>query len=113
MKIIEKNEGQKILYAVKDTEIIFNNGELSLDLSLRQRDWPVHDDVCFDENGALVLGAAAGRSYVAELDIPKREYIYPDGPEDSENATEGGDTPQPEPVPLDMDEVTLSLWAVK
>lgn len=110
MIINEKNEGKKIEYEVKRKKITFDD-DLTINLEKRQEDWPVHIDICFDDDGALVIGAAAGRSYVAEIDIPKREYIIP---EDTETAEDGGmgDTPQPEPVPLDMDAVTLSLWAV-
>jgi hypothetical protein len=46
----------------------------------------------------LVIGAAAGRSYVAEIDIPARQY---------ETDQEGNQTA----LPLDMDSVTLTLWA--
>lgn len=46
-----------------------------------------------------MIGAAAGRTYVAEIDIPARQY------EESEE----GSTP----VALDMDKVTLSLWSIE
>ena len=55
--------------------------------------------MCYDRGGDLVIGAAAGRTYVAEIDIPARQY------EESEE----GSTP----VALDMDKVTLSLWSIE
>jgi hypothetical protein len=45
---------------------------------------------------------------VAEIDVPARQYLEAD---DEEAMDEG--TMTPEPVPLDMDTVTLTLWAVE
>lgn len=101
MKVIEKNEGPKIGYEITGKKITFDD-DLTINLAKRQEDWDVHIDVCFDRDGDLVIGTAAGRAYVAEIDIPAREYTVP--------ATE---EEQPEPIPLDMDKVTLSLWAVE
>ena len=102
MIIIEKNEGAKIPYSVNGTKVTFND-DLTLNLASREQDWPVHIDICFDEDRALVIGAAAGRAYVAELDIPARQY-------DEEEIDE---EIQRTPVPLDMDTVTLSLWSIE
>ena len=46
--------------------------------------------------------------YVAEIDIPSREYT------ETEEETEEGEQTKTrrDPVPLDMDKVTLTLWAV-
>lgn len=105
MIVIEKNEGQKIDYTVSKTKICFDD-DLTINLAKREEDWPVHIDVCFDQDGCLCIGAAAGRAYVAELDIPARKY------EPVETAGDDGDMPAPEPIPLDMDTVTLTLWAI-
>ena len=102
MIIIEKNEGTKIPYSVNGTKVTFDD-DLTLNLASREQDWPVHIDICFDEDRALVIGAAAGRAYVAELDIPARQYIE----------EEIDDEIQRTPVPLDMDTVTLSLWSIE
>lgn len=109
MIIVEKNEGPKIDYEVKNTstkKTICFDDDLTINLVKREQDWPVHIDICFDHDGELVIGTAAGRAYVAEIDIPAREYIYPDP------AEEGEEQDPPIPVPLDLDKVTLSLWAV-
>ena len=110
MIIVEKNEGQKIDYEIQNTatkkKITFDD-DLTINLAKREEDWAVHIDVCYDEDENLVLGTAAGRAYVAEIDIPAREYIYP------EPAEEGEEQEPPTPVPLDLDKVTLSLWAVE
>lgn len=101
MIVIEKNEGPKIPYEVTGKKICFDD-DLTINLAKREDDWPVHIDVCSDRDGNLVIGTAAGRAYVAEIDIPAREYTPGAGEEDP-----------PVPVPLDMDKVTLTLWAIE
>lgn len=105
MIIVEKNEGPKIDYEVQNTstkkKITFDD-DLTINLAKREQDYPVHIDVCYDEDENLVIGTAAGRAYVAEIDIPARQYIPGETEEDP-----------PVPVPLDLDTVTLSLWAIE
>jgi hypothetical protein len=90
---------------VTGKKICFDD-DLTINLAKRQEDWPVHIDVCYDEDECLVIGTAAGRAYVAEIDIPAREYEY-------HEAGEGEEPEPPTPLPLDMDKVTLSLWAIE
>lgn len=101
MIIVEKNVGEKIPYDVMGKTIMFD-GDLSINLTKREKDYAEHIDICFDDDRNLVIGAAAGRAYVAEIDIPAREYTT--------EIIEGEE--QRIPVPLDMDKVTLSLWAI-
>ena len=105
MIIVEMNEGQKIDYEVQNTatkkKITFDD-DLTINLAKREEDWPVHIDVCYDEDRELVIGTAAGRAYVAQIDIPAREYTPGETEEDP-----------PVPVPLDLDKVTLSLWSIE
>ena len=109
MIIIEKNEGPKIDYEIQNTatkkKITFDD-DLTINLAKREEDWPVHIDVCFDQDGNLVLGTAAGRRYVAEIDIPARRYDVQPDPEDPEEEIRT-------PIPLDLDLCTLSLWALE
>jgi len=108
MIVVNKNEGPKIDYEVKNTstkKAITFDDDLSINLIKREQDWPVHIDVCFDENGWLTIGTAAGRRYVAEIDIPARQYTEETDPEDPEQTIRT-------PVPLNLDNVTLSLWAL-
>ena len=105
MIIVEKNVGPKIDYEVTGQKICFDD-DLTINLKKREEDWPVHIDICFDRDKELVIGTAAGRAYVAEIDIPARQY------EQGEPSGEGEEAPVV-PVPLDMDKVTLSLWAVE
>ena len=101
MIVLEKNAGKKIPYSVSGTKITFDD-DLTINLAKRQQDWETHIDVCFDENDDLVIGAAAGRSYVAEIDIPPFEYAEPK--EESEQEISA--------LPLNMDKVKLTLWAI-
>ncbi len=101
MIIVEKNAGPKIPFEVIGKKICFDD-DLTINLQERQKDEPEHIDVCSAIDGELVIGAAAGRAYVAEIDIPAKEY---------ETSGEG-DEAVTEAVPLDMDKVTLTLWAI-
>lgn len=121
MIIIEKNEGAKIPYEVTGKKITFDD-DLTINLAKRQGDDAEHIDVCFDRDHKLVIGAAAGRFYVAELDIPAREYtevpdedyVIPYGDSSAGDGTiDGKEHTKLEPVPLDMDKVTLTLWAIE
>lgn len=109
MIIVEKNEGPKIDYEIQNTatkkKITFDD-DLTINLIKREEDWPVHIDVCYDSEGDLVIGTAAGRRYVAEIDIPARRYEETPDPEDPEQTIRT-------PIPLDLDLCTLSLWAVE
>lgn len=100
MIIVDKNVGPKIEYEVNGTKIIFDD-DLQLNLAKRQDDEPVHICICRDKSRALVIGEIDAWAYVAEIDIPAREYTEPEDEEES-----------PEPLPLDMDKVTLTLWAI-
>ena len=106
MNIVEKNEGRKIEYEVNGAKVCFDD-DLTINLAKRQEDYDVHIDICFDKDKNLVIGTAAGRAYVAEIDIPAREYI------EHEPAAEAEEAEPPTPVPLDMNNVTLSLWAIE
>ena len=106
MIIVEKNEGPKIPYTVRTTKVTFDD-DLQINLAKREKDWAEHIDVCADDEGNLVIGAAVGRRYVAEIDIPARRY------ETEEVEIEGETQEQLIPVPLDMNTVTLSLWAIE
>ena len=105
MIIVEMNEGQKIDYEVQNTatkkKITFDD-DLTINLAKREEDWPVHIDVCYDEDRELVIGTATGRAYVAQIDIPARQYTPGETEEDP-----------PVPVPLNLDNVTLSLWSIE
>ena len=101
MIVVEKNEGTKIEYDVSKTKITFAD-ELMLNLTKLEKDWPVHRDICMDADGNLTTGVGDGLYYVAEIDIPAREYTEATSEEE-----------QPAAKPLDMNRVTLTLWGLE
>jgi hypothetical protein len=123
MIVIEKNSGEKIPYTESGNKLALND-ELMFNLERYERDDANHLDVCRDKYGNLVSGVIPGiaEAYVAQIDIPAREYTETveepesggeDGGESGEN---GGMEHTPnikrEPVPFSMDNVTLTLWAL-
>ena len=116
VKVVEINEGPKIQWEQNGYKLVFGDDDLTLRCDNRQKDWPVHEDICVDDNGNLKIGM--GKYYVAQVDIPARTYIdvEPEAPEDAEE-TEGNEDgqdpgPQREALPLDMADVTLTLWSM-
>lgn len=106
MIVIEKNEGLKIPYEVSKTKIMFND-ELMINIEKYERDFEQHLDICRDENRCLAMGLAT--NYVAQIDIPARQYIdVMDGVDE-----EGKDKIVKSPLPIDMEAVTLTLWNVE
>lgn len=106
MIVINKNEGEKIPYTVSKTKIDFDDGMLTMKLERYQKDWPIHKDICMDADGNLTMGVGDGLFYVAEVDIPAREYQV-------QETAEGEEETAPVPLPLDMDKVTLTLWSLE
>ncbi len=112
MKVIEKNEGTKIDYNLRGTKLNFADGELTLDLARYQKDDEVTKDIMVDSEGYLTTGR--GRYYIAQIEIPGREYD-----EQTETVTEevDGETVEREvvtstPKPLDTSKVTLYLFSI-
>lgn len=104
MNIVEKNEGQKIDYSVSGNMITFRD-ELMLNLSKYERDYPVHLDICENTDNILVTGLS--ERYVAQIDIPARQYtVITTGEGESAITTK-------EAVPFDIGNVTLTLWALE
>lgn len=109
MIVIEKNKGTKIPYSVSGTRINFDDGMLTMKLERYQKDWPIHKDICMDADGNLTMGVGDGLFYVAEVDIPAKEY------EEQVMAMEEPETEgtAPSAKPLDMNKVTLTLWGLE
>lgn len=106
MNVRYMDEGTKIDYEIMGNKIIFAD-ELMLNLEKYERDDSMHIDVCRDEFGCLCMGLAS--SYVAQIDIPARNYTYEENGKDEEN--------NPifikKAVPFDMKKVTITLWEVE
>lgn len=109
MIIVEKNEGEKIVYTITENKITFAD-ELMLNLEKYERDDPNHIDICRDKYGNLVCGVIPGVAevYVAQIDIPEREYDFV-----ADGVDENGDPKEvPMPVHFDIEKCTLTLWAL-
>lgn len=103
VQVVEKNTGTKIEWRQSNLKLIFGDDDLAIRCDTRQRDWPVHVDVCADDDGNLVIGVGTGRYYVAQIDIPAIEY--------SDTETDNGETERTA-LPLDMSKVVLTLWSI-
>lgn len=100
MKIVEKNQGPKIAYSTYGTKLTLNE-EMTLDLAKYERDFEVNIDICRNNVGFLTFGIS--ERYVAQINIPQRQYtVSGTGEEQTQVA-----------VPLDMKNVTLTLWSVE
>lgn len=113
-----ESEANFIPYEVMGKNIDFNDGDLMFNVSKKERDYEVVIDICQDYTGGLVMGAADGQRYVAQLVIPEREYIEtqrenPDYDPDAEEGTESPTTTDREPVPFSMDRCELRLWEME
>lgn len=107
IKVIDKNEGTKIPFEQDGTRIYFGDDDLMVNCAKLQKDWALEADIMVDTNGNLITGS--GIYYVAQISIPARKYV-----ETPAVPVEEGGTGEPgrEPVPLDMGDVTLTLWSI-
>lgn len=126
MKVINANEGPKIPYDVHGNKITFDD-EIMLNLEKKEADADVHIDISTDDFGGLITGI--GRDYVAQIDIPARTYDEipveaEEMPESVESPAEGdsgeiggmgasGGRIERIPIPFSMDNVTLTLFALR
>ena len=112
MQIVEKNEGTKIDYNLRGTKLSFADGEITLNLARYQRDDEVIKDIMVDSDGYLTTGR--GRYYVAQVEIPAREY---DEEVTTETVEENGEEVECEvvnrtPKPRNTDDVVLYLFSI-
>lgn len=104
IKTLPEGATNLIEYEVDGNVLDFGDGELTIKLNKKERDDPVHLDICFDYTGGLIMGAGKdAQKYVAQVDIPARRY---DEAEDEEGGTNLS------PVPFDIDRCTLTLWEI-
>ena len=108
MKILFKNEGSYITYALDGAVLSFRDGELSLELDTLQKEYPIRITVFEDGDGKLTTDLS--KRYVAELEIPGKKSIV---------EKTGVVNPFGFPVlrfvsePLCTDDVIMTLWASK
>lgn len=105
MKEVIKTAGEHIGYSIDDNCIVFGDNDLSLNLANREMDEKVLIDICKDSNGFLVVGAATGERYVAQVEIPAREYTEVAVDKNAED-----ETTTVEAVPFDIDNCTIYLY---
>lgn len=121
MKIISANEGPKIPYTVMGNWLNIGD-QIMLNLEKIESDRAEHRDVSADAFGSLQTGE--GLYYVAQIDIPARQYTEneidnPDYDPDADKTGESGGIGNSEkiikrdPVPFSMENVTLTLYALK
>lgn len=121
MKEVIKTPGTHITYATTSKSIIFGEDEdLSINLKNREQDESTLIDICSDSDGFLVVGAAAGLRYVAQVEIPARQYTEeqeenPSYDPEAESGTEMASKTITvrEPVPFDIDNCTIYLWGME
>lgn len=111
MKVIEKNEGQKIEYLQEGNNLLSFRDELFINLARCERDYPVQIDICENSDGILTTGVS--QRYIAQIDIPARQYNEVPVENTEGEGTEGEEESfRLEPVPFSMEKVTLTLWAL-
>ncbi|KAB0577218.1 hypothetical protein EI53_01242 [Fusobacterium naviforme] len=114
MNVIHMTPGEYIAYETTKKSIVFGDEDLSINLKNREQDEKVTIDVCFDRDGNLTMGTAAGLHYVAQVEIPPRQYKEVE--QENPDYEEGGEAPATitvlEPVAFDIDNCTLYLWSI-
>lgn len=106
IKVIEKNEGKKISYSLEGTTLWIGD-VLAVRLPKLQTDDVVTKDICADSDGNLVMGL--GYNYVAQIEIPAKEYEYVEGEPDAE----GKPTYEKVQKDFDITKCTLTLWSLE
>jgi len=106
IEVIEKNTGKKISYEM-DGNTLWIGDAIAMKLQRLQTDDVVKKDICADKDGNLVFGL--GENYVAQVEIPPREYDYIAGEPD------GDRKPTTEKVQksFDVSRCTLTLWSIE
>ena len=121
MNEVIKTPGKHIVYDTTSKSIIFGEDEdLSINLKNREQDEKTLIDICSDSDGFLVVGTAAGLRYVAQVEIPARQYTEeeqenPNYDPEAEAGTEAASQTITvrEPVPFDIDNYTIYLWGME
>jgi hypothetical protein len=109
MKEVIKTPGKHVEYETTSKSIIFGDDDLSINLKNREKDEAVTIDVCKDRDGNLTMGTAAGLTYVAQVEIPARQYTEEEGEPDED----GNPTTTRVPVAFDIDNCTIYLWGME
>ena len=106
IKVVEKNEGRKIGYELEGNTLWIGDA-IAMRLPRLQTDDTVKKDICADADGNLVFGL--GENYVAQVEIPPKEYEYIEGEADAE----GKKTVERVRKDFDISKCTLILWSIE
>lgn len=106
IQVIEKNAGRKIGYDLEGNTLWIGDA-IAMRLQRLQTDDVVKKDICADKDGNLVFGL--GENYVAQVEIPPKEYDYVEGEPDSE----GKPTVERVQKPFDLSKCKLTLWSIE
>lgn len=108
MKEVIMTPGTHIEYETSQKSITFGDEDLTINLKNREMDEKVTIDICSDKQGFLVVGAETGSRYVAQIEIPAREYT-----EETVESDNDETTVQNVAVPFDIDKCTIYLWGME
>lgn len=109
MKEVIKTPGKHIDYVTSNKSITFGDEDLTINLKNRELDEVTTIDICSDKQGFLVIGAETGFRYVAQVEIPARQYTE----ETSEPDVEGNTNIIRTAVPFNIDNCTIYLWGME
>ena len=90
-----------------DGNTLWIGDAIAMKLQRLQTDDVVRKDICADKDGNLVFGL--GENYVAQVEIPPREYDYIAGEPDGE----GKQTTEKVQKNFDVSKCTLTLWSIE
>ena len=99
--LLKKETGSTALHFIHDKSIEIAKTELA------STDDTVKKDICADADGNLVFGL--GENYVAQVEIPPKEYEYIEGETDAE----GKKTVERVQKDFDISKCTLILWSIE
>ena len=106
MREFYKNKGKYVNYVPAGTQLSFRDDAFCLDLAELQKDYPVEITLYEDHMGKLTTDLS--RRYLAEITIPARRSVV-----EKTGVTDAFGFPvlKKTYLPLDMDEVEITLWA--
>lgn len=102
MKEVYMGKGTYIEYETTKKSITFGDEDLTINLKNMEMDEKRTVDICEDRYGTLYSSPAGADKYVAQVEIPAREY--------ASEETEDGSTLVP--VPFDINKCTIYLWPI-
>jgi hypothetical protein len=120
MQVLKVTEGSRFAeYALNEQTKTLTVEGVVIDLEAETQDCQTLINITRTHDGDCVRGLEGKAGYVADIEIPPREYIIeeiePPVEDDDEEEAEGGGntmgrTSTKTPLPLDLKKVVLRLW---